>query len=949
MPCPQFVGRDRELRTLGEALGATAARHGRAIVITGEAGVGKSRLLRELIDEADRCNVPVFAGRAVEATSPLPFRALTEALFSHLRRPEWRNRPALEPFQSALARLAPGWAPGARDAVDASTIVVGEAVLRLLGVAGERRGALLVLEDLHWADPETIDVVEYLTSNIRDEPLLCVATVRDDEPTDALRKLNALVAARTATAIRLTRLDPASAEAMAAACLAGDEELATRRAPITASAEGLPFLVEELLVGAGDRPERDALAVPEGFAATVRRRLRSAPGVGDVLSPAALLGRSFDWDLLPVITGLSDDDVVARLRRAADVHLIEEDASASAARFRFRHALTRAAIIGDLLAPERAALATTTLAAVERAHPGLPGAWCDLGAELAEQAGQSRRAAKLSLEAGRRALGLGALATAAVCLDRARRLAGDDTVLGVEVDQALCDVLAVTGDRSRLSEVADRLLAGLAMVGAPPARVAEVHVQMARAAIAGADWVTAEQHLEHAGAADPETPSAEVVILAAHVALGRDDLDRAGELARQALADPELARRPELACAALEVLGRHERQRDLVAAERAFSAALDLARTHALTLARISALHELGTIDLLAGGPIDRLSEARGAALAAGALSTAATIGLQMAAWHLNRVDVDAVIDRTRSFGIEARRLQMPVVEALAFTLEAAAHAQLGRRKEMDGAAATALELAGDVPEVRGAVALQVRATYWLVREERGRAVAELEEGMALLRPTLATTPFRGMWALMRALEGRDAHQAVAEVEESGLTVYWLIRGWVTHARAVLLGRGGQREAAADAFAAADATLVPCPWYRQHARRLVAEAAVADGWGEPESWLLEALSFFDAEGYDRVASACRALLRRVGAAVPRRRRPTDVPADLAGLGLTARELEVLSLVGEARPTREIAERLFLSPKTVERHIENLTAKLGVRTRAELIAFAAARAGVRARP
>jgi DNA-binding CsgD family transcriptional regulator len=283
------------------------------------------------------------------------------------------------------------------------------------------------------------------------------------------------------------------------------------------------------------------------------------------------------------------------------------------------------------------------------------------------------------------------------------------------------------------------------------------------------------------------------------------------------------------------------------------------------------------------------------------------------------------------------------LLEALAAALEAVAHAQWGSRREMDDALAVAQRLAGDVPELRGAADLQARGTYWLVRENRARALAALDEGMDVLRPTLATTPFRGMWALLHAVEDRAGEAAVAEVTASGLTVYWLIRGWVGHARAVLLGRDGQRGAAMDAFAAADATLEPCPWYRQHARRLVAEAAIANGWGDPEAWLTEALAFFDAEGYDRIASACRALLRRMGAAVPRRRRPAEVPAELAGLGLTAREFEVLGLLGEARPTRDIAAQLFVSPKTVERHIENLAAKLGVRGRAELIAFAAARA------
>jgi DNA-binding NarL/FixJ family response regulator len=192
----------------------------------------------------------------------------------------------------------------------------------------------------------------------------------------------------------------------------------------------------------------------------------------------------------------------------------------------------------------------------------------------------------------------------------------------------------------------------------------------------------------------------------------------------------------------------------------------------------------------------------------------------------------------------------------------------------------------------------------------------------------------------VHAVDDRDGAAAIAEVEASGLMVYWLIRGWVEHARAVMLGRAGRHREALDAFAAGDDTLAPSDWYRQHARRLVAEAAIGDGWGDPATWLTEALAYFDANGDDRVASACRSLLRRAGATVPRRARPAHARGSLAGLGLTARELEVLSLLGEARTTRDIASELFVSPKTVERHIANLAAKVGVRGRAELIAFAA---------
>jgi DNA-binding NarL/FixJ family response regulator len=122
---------------------------------------------------------------------------------------------------------------------------------------------------------------------------------------------------------------------------------------------------------------------------------------------------------------------------------------------------------------------------------------------------------------------------------------------------------------------------------------------------------------------------------------------------------------------------------------------------------------------------------------------------------------------------------------------------------------------------------------------------------------------------------------------------------------------------------------------------LVAEAAIRDRWGNPQRWLADALAFFDAAGPPAVASACRSLLRQAGAPVPRRHRlAPDVPEALTAARVTPREAEVLTLLAEGRSTRDIAARLYLSPKTVERHIANLAAKVGVGGRSELVSFAA---------
>ena len=146
-------------------------------------------------------------------------------------------------------------------------------------------------------------------------------------------------------------------------------------------------------------------------------------------------------------------------------------------------------------------------------------------------------------------------------------------------------------------------------------------------------------------------------------------------------------------------------------------------------------------------------------------------------------------------------------------------------------------------------------------------------------------------------------------------------------AEAVLLGRSGAADRAAEIVESSGAGVSSWAWQQQLARRLVAEAALRDGWGRPEDWLTEAEAFFDAFGAPAVAGACRTLAER---ARPSRVRPAVTP----------REREVLVLLREGSSNREIARSLAISPRTVEKHVESLSHKLRARGRGPLIALAA---------
>jgi DNA-binding CsgD family transcriptional regulator len=123
---------------------------------------------------------------------------------------------------------------------------------------------------------------------------------------------------------------------------------------------------------------------------------------------------------------------------------------------------------------------------------------------------------------------------------------------------------------------------------------------------------------------------------------------------------------------------------------------------------------------------------------------------------------------------------------------------------------------------------------------------------------------------------------------------------------------------------------------------LVSMAAIRDGWGDPVGWLRECEAFFVDRGFERIARRCRLLLGEAGAPIPRRSRSgAAVPPSLRALGVTSREVEVLGLVADGMTTKEISERLVISARTVERHVENLFARMGVRDRAALASLARA--------
>ena len=236
--CPVVVGRSVELAALAGLVADAADGRGGLAVLVGEAGVGKSRLAREAAALAAGRGVLVLSGRAVPAGSPLPFRPLSEALLVASRGKRPPDSPELAGFGGQLARLVPDWGTGdTTGGADNSPVLVGEAVVRLLRVLGGAAGCLLVLEDLHWADPETLAVVDYLADTLAAERVLCLATTRSAGPSHVADVLDRLRSRRVGTVLPLAPLSDGECADMVRACLSGAEEVGPCRAGLRRRAQ----------------------------------------------------------------------------------------------------------------------------------------------------------------------------------------------------------------------------------------------------------------------------------------------------------------------------------------------------------------------------------------------------------------------------------------------------------------------------------------------------------------------------------------------------------------------------------------------------------------------------------------------------------------------------------------------------------------------------------------
>src|SRR6266700_7733446 len=387
-----FVGRAAELGTLEKALAAARAGRGAAILVTSEAGIGKTRLAAELTRHARAAGCQTLLGRSIDLVgTELPY----------------------QPFAEALRPLGGGPRPAAAPA--GSQLRVFEETLALLTGHAAAAPVLLVLEDLHWADTSTLDLVVFLAHNLAERPVVLLATCRQDEPSSKGRMARLAEGVRRSGSGLVLDLGPLPPGELTALLTPAPAALLTPALAdaIVARSGGNPFFAEELLAAA---PSQTA-ELPRRLRDLLLQRVeRLDPAAQGLLRLAAAAGRDVGYPLLRALAAVPEPDVRGSLRQAVEHGVLVADQAAGT--FRFRHPLLAEAVYSTILPGEREELHARLAEELSRTASASP-------AELAPHwaaAGRAAEALTASVEAARQAEAVFGLAEAVAHLERALAL-----------------------------------------------------------------------------------------------------------------------------------------------------------------------------------------------------------------------------------------------------------------------------------------------------------------------------------------------------------------------------------------------------------------------------------------------------------------------------------------------------------------------------------------------
>jgi DNA-binding NarL/FixJ family response regulator len=983
VPAGRMVGRDDELGRLLTLL--DDAETGRSVValVSGDAGVGKSRLVSEVTRLAAGRGFTVLSGQCAELGDSVPYLPLADALRGAAQFTGVRAALASRP---ALSRLLPEGGDGAAADEDRSGLARQQMFGGVLGLLTELAAAapvLLVLEDLHWADASTRDLVTFLSRMLHRERVALIGSYRTDDlhRRHPLRPVVAeLQRLPSVISVDLAPLDPSALAEHLTAAAPGRLD-ATELNDIVSRAEGNAYYAEELLAASISGDPADHSALPAGLAALLLSRVEQLSDAAQrVLRAAAVAGRKADDELVQAASGLEAGEYEAAVREAVTHQLLVPDGTEG---YVFRHALLREAVYADLLPGERTRLHATmgSLLSDEQrlARPGTV-------AELAQHCLSSHDipgAFAASVKAGEEARRLGAPAEAHRHYDQAlalwERVAEPEKTAGVA--RAKLGLLSATnaadsGDYERAVHLLRRLrqvLAVQADTGATredvilASRIGErlasyLMLMDDRKAIAEAVEV-ARATVDATPAEPPTWQYARAISTYANTMLFEDDFTIAREQAERGLAAARAAGAPWVEADALVTLGfisnREGRNDEAI---KLLTEAHKQAREAKVLGVELRAANHLAQAHLELG------DLAIGAAVAHEGTKRANQTGLGLA-----------------PFGLDVQHLHFQCHFA-------------------DGKWDHAQEIADGFP-VRVTSAPEAFLSSMALFIDVARGNPAVAERKAWIEPFWSSHGFdgfiaRGLLAEHAVWQGdteqaiKDARLAITLVNEPPWGYY---PSAVRPAAVALSARAdraiqaravGDDEAATAELAAAAELLqiaregaafpkrpkfILGPEGRGWLARAEAEYRRASGDNDPEAWRAVLDAFGPAYVYEiartqwRLAEALAEAGRRDEAAeqwrqaaqtadrlrarplraalddLARRARIGTAPEDARDgavlAALTSREREVLRLIAAGRSNREIASALFIAPKTASVHVSNILGKLGAASRTEAAAIA----------
>lgn len=980
---PPLIGRAAELARLMTHVDQAVEGRPSAVLVAGDAGVGKTRLLDELSRQATGRGARVLTGHCVDLGDVgLPYLPFVDLLRPVVADPELAALLARHPVlagpltggpgavapDSAAAELGRSLPPSVlRPPDDDGRLQLFESVAALLGELATRQPLLVVLEDLHWADRSSRDLLRYLLARLVDrqvgEPVTVVASYRADDlhRRHPLRPLLAeLVRLPGVERLQLDPLPDLDVEQLVRRLAAGSGGTSAATVEdVVARAEGNAFYAEEL-VAAG----RTGEVLPGGLSDVLLARVEQvSPAAQQVLRVAAVAGRQVRHELVAAVSWKSPEETEQALTEAVHHHLlvVSDDG-----RYRFRHALLREAVLADLLPGERVRLHAAVAAhlatqpeagtAAERAHHlresnDLPGA---LGASLeaadaarrvgapaeqlqhleavlalwtavpqaAERAGRPQWAVLLDTAAAARAVG--DLHRAVALLRSAQELLGTDgdPEARARVHYTLAQVLG------RIEEATDahrESSAAMQLVPAQPPSVVRTWAAATHARTSYSLGLVAE-----ADAAAEEA-------LAAADALGLDSAwaDTAVSLARGSGTGDRAAVRARFA----EARARAQRSGDADVEMRVwFSQAItahdagEVGEALQLATAGLARARALGVEWSFYGAELRHLE-----VLARYVLGD--WDGSLAAADALARVPDMAAHVRADGLLVLVGRGDPRAAERLGWAQGPAArwdnHVLL-----MLATVAAEIELAGQA----GDAATAGERARWADRrlrelwgEERLASVRLVATALAAVADAATSARRAGDEAAVarwvaEAAELADLGRSAAEVQyPTGIEA----RAWGTRLAAELARVRG--ESAVELWRQAVAEFGYGHVYEQARSRFrLAEALLAaDDRPAAAAELAAAHEVAGQLAAVPLRTAIEALARRGRLELP------GVPTAVTTV-LTPRETEVLALVAQGRTNRQIGAELFISEKTASVHVSNILAKLGASGRTEAVALAAAR-------